>query len=458
MASIVKRRNRFNVVYLYTDANGNRKQKWETFKTIEKAKARQKEIEYKEQIGTFVVPQCNTLKELLKEYVALYGKNTWAMSTYSSNLGTINNYILPFIGDMKLKDITPRVLEKYYQQLLKTKPVKNPITGKAKGDFVGTSTVRDVHKLLRNCFGQAVKWELMEKNPALNATVPKHKKQEREIWTAEMLFHAIEVCEDPKLKLAINLAFACSLRIGELLGLTWDCVDISEEAINTGYASISVTKELQRVTKDALNTLESKDVFLVFPTKSSRSSTALVLKAPKTEKSSRKIFLPKTVAALLLDWKKEQDFIKEALGSEYQDYNLVMAGPVGFPIESSAIEASFNRLIEENDLPKVVFHSLRHSSITYKLKLNGGDVKSVQGDSGHAQAKMVTDQYSHILDEDRKNNAQIFEDVFYQKKTPGQIAAEQAGQSVGIDPELLMKVLTNPEMAKLLKALAGTIE
>ena len=181
MASIVKRRNRFNVVYLYTDANGNRKQKWETFKTIEKAKARQKEIEYKEQIGTFVVPQCNTLNELLKEYVALYGKNTWAMSTYSSNLGTINNYIVPFIGDMKLKDITPRVLEKYYQQLLKTKPVKNPITGKAKGDFVGTSTVRDVHKLLRNCFGQAVKWELMEKNPALNATVPKHKKQEREI-------------------------------------------------------------------------------------------------------------------------------------------------------------------------------------------------------------------------------------------------------------------------------------
>lgn len=71
---------------------------------------------------------------------------------------------------------------------------------------------------------------------------------------------------------------------------------------------------------------------------------------------------------------------------------------------------------------------------------------------------MVTDQYSHILDEDRKNNARIFEDVFYQKKTPGQIAAEQAGQSVGIEPELLMKVLTNPEMAKVLKALAGAIK
>ena len=93
MASIVKRRGRFCVVYLYTDAKGNRKQKWETFKTQAEAKARQKEIEYKEQIGTFVIPQCSTLDDLLKEYVALYGKNTWAMSTYSSNVGLIKNYI-----------------------------------------------------------------------------------------------------------------------------------------------------------------------------------------------------------------------------------------------------------------------------------------------------------------------------------------------------------------------------
>ena len=70
-------------------------------------------------------------------------------------------------------------------------------------------------------------------------------------------------------------------------------------------------------------------------------------------------------------------------------------------------------MIEKNDLPRIVFHGLRHSSITYKLKLNGGDVKAVQGDSGHAQAKMVTDVYSHILDDDRRNNAKLFEEAFY---------------------------------------------
>ncbi|MBQ8053249.1 MAG: hypothetical protein IJ198_05560 [Lachnospiraceae bacterium] len=120
--------------------------------------------------------------------------------------------------------------------------------------------------------------------------------------------------------MCINMAFACSLRAGELLGLTWDCVDISEEAINTGYASITINKELQRVTKDALKVLDNKDVFYVFPAKNSRTTTVLVLKTPKTDGSNRKVFLPKTVAEMLIAWKKEQDYAKEALGSEYQDY------------------------------------------------------------------------------------------------------------------------------------------
>ena len=119
-------------------------------------------------------------------------------------------------------------------------------------------------------------------------------------------------------------------------------------------------------------------------------------------------------------------------------------------------------LIADNDLPSVVFHSLRHSSITYK---NGGDIKSVQGDSGHFQAQMVTDQYSHILDENRRQNAQLLERAFYQGKgaevanidqKDTSSATEQAAAS-GIDAELLMKVLSNPEMVKVLQMLSKTV-
>ena len=114
---------------------------------------------------------------------------------------------------------------------------------RGKCDFPKNTTIRDIHKLLRNCFQQAVKWELMAKNPVIYAAVPKYKSAKREIWTAETLMHALEVCEDDRLKLALNLAFSCSLRMEEMLGLTWDCVDISEEAIAESRAFIYVDNE-----------------------------------------------------------------------------------------------------------------------------------------------------------------------------------------------------------------------
>ena len=100
---------------------------------------------------------------------------------------------------------------------------------------------------------------------------------------------------------------------------------------------------------------------------------------------------------------------------------------------------------------------------TYKLKLNGGDIKAVQGDSGHAQVNMVTDVYSHILDDDRKKNAELFEDAFYGKKeTDPQIHRKKPENTIkvpeGVDAELLTKVLSNPEMAALLASLAKTMK
>ena len=309
-----------------------------------------------------------------------------------------------------------------------------------------------IHKILRSCFNQAVKWELMAKNPAANAMVPKMEYAKRDIWTAEMLFDALHVCDDPRLALALNLSFCCSLRMGEMLGLTWDCIDISDESISAGTPSVYVDKELQRVKRTVLAALDSKDVVVEFPATSSQTSTVLVLKKPKTTSSVRKVFMPKAVAQMLLAWKQSQDEVIELLGSEYQDYNLVFAGPLGLPTEGSTITGALKRLIKENDLPPVVFHSFRHASITYKLKLNGGDIKAVQGDSGHAQVKMVTDVYSHILDDDRKNNAQLFQEAFYDDGVKPE--KPQLNLPEGLSQETLIKMLDNPEIVALLGALA----
>ena len=128
-----------------------------------------------------------------------------------------------------------------------------------------------------------------------------------------------------------------------------------------------------------------------------------------------------------------------------------MSLPNGRPMEGQVISRSFKRLIRKNNLPDVVFHSLRHSSTTYKLNLNGGDMKSVQGYTGHAQLKMVSDVYSHILDEDRRHNAEMFEDAFY-KKTP---TAQKKKTSTSTDAQQVMELLNaSPDLAsQLLKML-----
>ena len=125
------------------------------------------------------------------------------------------------------------------------------------------------------------------------------------------------------------------------------------------------------------------------------------------------VFIPKYrkrfVAQILVDIKKEQNELKDILGSEYQDYNLVMATTFGLPIEDSYLRDQMQKVIDEQGLPDVVFHSLRHTSVTYKLN--------------------------------------------EQKEEENKITIPE-----GVDPELLMKVLGNPEMAALLTSLAKTMK
>ena len=218
---------------------------------------------------------------------------------------------------------------------------------------------------------------------------------------------ALDSCKDAKLFVAMNLAFACSLRVGEILGLTWNNVSISDEDIAKDNASVYVDKELFRASKDVMDTLGNRDIRFVFPPVMSNPKTRLILKTPKTATSVRRVWLPKTLAYILREWRDTQQKQKEFLGDEYFDYDLVVAHHNGRPCDCKNIEKSFNRLKEDAGLPNVVFHSLRHSSTTYKLKLNHGDIKATQGDTGHAQADMITRVYAHILDEDGKVAASI---------------------------------------------------
>ena len=363
------------------------------------------------------------------------------------------------MGDTCIQDINRRMVDSFIMTLQKTPPVETPYRH-AKTEYVTPCTIEKVVKLLHCAFRQAVRWDMIAKNPFEDVLLPKCERKQREMWNADTIRKALDNCTDGKLYIAINLAFACSLRFGEITGLTWDCVHITDSDIANDNAYLVVEKVLSRVDQRSIDAIGDSDIFFVFPRlMGGKSTTRLVLKKPKTESSIRRVWIPKTLALILRDWHEKQDKLKEFMGADYIDYNLVLAQETGRPCEDRVLGNQFERLKKKADLPDVVFHSLRHSSTTYKLKLNHGNIKATQGDTGHAQADMVTDLYAHILDEDRKVNAQRFEAAFYSnpdmRKVEQSITAQtEQKQDASLDlQQLFVQLQKNPEVVSQLAAL-----
>lgn len=324
---------------------------------------------------------------MLEEYVELYGRAHWSYSTYTNHVALIQNHILPAFGDMKLTEFSPKTIAALYSRM-RNQPNMTP------------QILSSVHKLLHSAFEQAVLWEYADRNPFHKATLPKAFPCPMEMLSNEEIKKLLQNSGFSLLGIAVHLAFAGSLRKGEILALTWSDVDFKN-------GTIFINKTLKRVRTDAIQALDRDDIFYQFPAVFDAGRTVIVLKRPKTQSSIRTVYLPPYVMDLLQDWKKEQT----PCGKNVPD--LILRYSSGRPLQEEALPRMLERQLLVLGLPKVTFHSLRHSSITYKLILTGGNIKAVQGDSGHAQAEMITERYGHVIDSCRKECAQNFQKEFY---------------------------------------------
>lgn len=109
MATIIKRKKAYSVVYNYVDENGETKQKWETVHTHKEALRRKAEVENTQNAGTFLPPNKQTVREFLHDFVATYGERKWSISMYDGQLSLISNYINPIIGERPFR-IRPSIL------------------------------------------------------------------------------------------------------------------------------------------------------------------------------------------------------------------------------------------------------------------------------------------------------------------------------------------------------------
>ena len=458
MASIIKRKKNYSVVYNYVDENGETKQKWETWHTHKEALKRKAEIENQQHTGTFLPPSNQTITEFLYDFVSLYGEKKWGVSMYDSQTALIANYINPIIGDMEVQAVTPRAVDGYIQTLQKTKSVSTK-TRKAVTTYVSDKTIEKIIKLLRCAFNQAKKWEYIAKNPFLDATLPEHKEAKRDALTPEQLQRVLDFTDRTDIydlyvmHCAIQLAFACCMRGGEVGGAQWERFSLSDQVLY-------IDRVIDRVDKKLIEKLPKMDILFRFPNLYPGTRTVIVLKQPKTEGSIRTVYIPETVAKKLEKLREMQMKLKLELGDDgYMDYGLIICQANGRPIMTEHLNKRFKEVLvglndPTIDVDHVVFHSLRHTSTGVKLRLSKGDLKAVQGDGGWNSPDMVTKRYAHILDEDRRRLADEMEQSFYKSKTeetPDTAApaldAEALASLLASNPELLKKALESVQLA-----------
>ena len=439
MATIKKRGKKFAVIYDYRDADGTRHQKWETFSSKEEAEKYRKKIEFKKSCNSMLTPSSQTVEDFLLSWVNIYGKSKWSFSMCTSSLALIRNHIIPEIGKIPLQKLQPIHIELLYNTLQTKKcgGAKGYAESEGKIPVLSSTTIRHVHTLLKTAFDKAVDWKIIESNPVV-CDAPKKNKTERHIWTPEMVREALDDMEHPLLHLAVHLAFICSLRIGETVGLTWEDVDFDHNLLH-------VRRTLQRVSREALELVPKDGMTVVFPGRIAGTNSVLVLKPPKTAKSSRIVYLTPALRRELMLRKATVAKQKAYAGDEYLDFNLVFSLEDGYPVEPKLCEKWFKKWQKrtELNLPPLIFHEIRHSSATYKLLESGGDVKLVQGDMGHASATVSLDTYAHTQDSRRRALTEKISKEFY------------GGSSVDDRQNQLMQLLDeDPEMKKkLLQAL-----
>lgn len=400
--------------------NGKPKQKWINGLTYRQAQKEKNRIESEQLEGTFTEPSKVTTEEYLMEWLSFYKKCGNAISTCSMVEGIMLNHIIPEFGKRKLQSLTPKDMELFFLSLKTKHHCRSDYRYKNVPDdelpLLSPKTIRHIYIYFKMALDKAVEWNTLSKNPII-IPPPAVDEVEQPAWDEDTLLDALSDIGNPLLHLCLHLAFVGSMRSGEIAGLTWDKMDWENDFYR-------IDQIIQRAKKSALSNEYAKKPIFVFPNsiftrKSEDIKSCLILKEPKTKKSKRTIYWTQQLKQELIARKQMVDRRKAILGDEYNDYNLVICLEDGRPVEPKLIAKWFKKFIERHGgvYPKVKLHSLRSTSTTYKLIVSHGDIKSVQGDTGHATAQVTMNTYAKIQDKERRKIAKALEDNFYSRST-----------------------------------------
>ncbi len=319
---------------------------------------------------SFTPPTKVTVKQfLLQEWLPTV-KGSLRPTTYASYVMLTREHILPRLGTLQLRKLTPAALNALYAALLEN--------GRVRGaGGLSTSSVRRVHAVLHKACRDAVRWGRLSSNPVACADPPRQAGDDQEklrVWNAEQLAAFLASVQDDRLFALWRLLAATGMRRGEALGLSWQDVDMEEGAVTIRRAWIPVNGVAQFC-------------------------------QPKSRRSRRTIALDVVTVEALQAHAARQADEQHHWREDLSEKDLVFTRPDGRPLVPWVVSKAFREHSKAAMLPLIPLHGLRHTYATLALS-SGVNPRIVSARLGHATVALTLDVYSHVLPQADREAAQ----------------------------------------------------
>jgi integrase len=306
-----------------------------------------------------------TVAEYMNKWLTQSARNRLRPKTYKDYSGLTRLHIIPALGHIKLRNLTPLHVQSFYGSKLESGLSKR--------------TVEYIHTVLHSALKQGVRWELVPRNVTEAVDPPRPERKERPTFNLDQARLFLEAARDDGWEALYVLVIQTGMRRGELFGLRWADVNLDDGWLHVRQALAHDGKSFS---------------------------------LPKTAKGRRRIRLTPGAIESLKKHRTAQHQKMLKQGSLWRDHGLVFCSSVGTPMgPDNFIKRQYKPLLERAGLPQIRFHDLRHTFASLMMP-HVKNPQIVQEMLGHSRISTTLDIYSHLSPDMQEDAVGRFAVVF----------------------------------------------